>query len=251
LRPDLQSEEGIVKFIVELQEVNRAFMADIGVPLSLVIFGTFAATFDVRNEDKASEVSAVTRVMQRVATTLGVVVLTTHHFGKDKDRGARGSSAFEANSDFVMTIPSKGKLHLLKCRDAIDGIMLGTFGLPVVRLRVRPNGKIDTSRYVVAVPTSVGEFNSAEAPKTTQSRNHRNLASEVFMESLKKVLETEKHQVVSCRLVRSEFDLRWDRGVSTNRQAFNRALRANSTRITIIGKSSTKALGLQTAQPAA
>ncbi len=125
LRPDLQSEEGIVKFIVDLQKVHRAFLADTGVPLSLVIFETFAATFDVRNEDKAGEISAVTRVMQRISTTLQLAVLTTHHFGKDRDRGARGSSAFEANPDFVMTIPSSGKLRLQKCRDALDRNSVG------------------------------------------------------------------------------------------------------------------------------
>ena len=119
--PDLLSKEGLAAFIEQLRDDDRKMREQYGVPLSLVIVDTFGQTFSLKDENAAADVSRATRAMKQIVSSLGVTVISTHHYGKDEKADMRGSSALRANADFVLAVKTAGQLRLDKCRDAAEG----------------------------------------------------------------------------------------------------------------------------------
>jgi len=97
----------------------------------VVILDTVAATFDLEDEDKNSEVAKAIRKMRLLGETFGGLVVPIHHYGKTAATGLRGGSAWRAGADVVLSViadrkeqtwPTAGlQLALAKARDGIEG----------------------------------------------------------------------------------------------------------------------------------
>jgi hypothetical protein len=165
--PDLAHPKGInEKVLAELIERLRQTSAEMqqrdGLPLKLVQFDTFAKCFPNLQEDKAAEAIHAHNVMERIAKALDVAVICASHVGKDASKGMRGSSSHKQNCHFMLTIPKQGGLFLEKVKDAPQGIGLGRFELPSVKLGEKKDGTPITSCYVRE--GTLGHFSQVPAP---------------------------------------------------------------------------------------
>jgi hypothetical protein len=73
------------------------------------------------DENSAKDASLVTKFMEQLARYYECFVLAIHHTGKDQNKGARGSSAFYANVDTVISTKLKAggtELRVKKQKDA-------------------------------------------------------------------------------------------------------------------------------------
>jgi hypothetical protein len=226
--PDLLTPAGLKAFIEQMRGVAAEMQRRYGVPLRLLGIDTFAQGFSVTDENDAAAVGKATRAMQAVADALGVTVVSLHHLGKDPSKGMRGSSALDANVDFVFLVKRKGELFLDKCREAEDGIVLGHFDLPSIIVAVQPDGTSVTSCYV-------RELKPAEWPAHIEEEAKRSESEQALLDALDDVLaskgemqtppgENEPQHVARLEDVRQAFYSR--HGATTpaaNRQAFGRA----------------------------
>lgn len=63
----------------DLLKINENFRALFGVRLGVVILDTVAATFDMEDEDKNSEVAKAIRKMRTLGAKFGGLVIPIHH----------------------------------------------------------------------------------------------------------------------------------------------------------------------------
>lgn len=68
-------------------------------PLTFVVLDTLHAAMCGGDEQSAADTGHALKPLRDAAEELGILVLITHHFGKDLERGARGSSALRAAVD--------------------------------------------------------------------------------------------------------------------------------------------------------
>ena len=81
---------------------HERFMKEFGVPLVWIVIDTMmAAAGWVREEDNA-EVGDAWNTLRELSAKTGALVTVIDHFGKNQERGTRGGSAKEANSDAVL-----------------------------------------------------------------------------------------------------------------------------------------------------
>lgn len=146
--PDLKSKAGRGAFFEELRYANEQMIARYGVPIRLVVIETFAQTFNVKDENAASDITAATKIMAEISNCLPepLAVMASHHFGKANE-GMRGSSALRANVDFVIEVRNNGELFQEKIKDAPED-RIGYFEMPRVTIGHRKDGREITSRYV-------------------------------------------------------------------------------------------------------
>lgn len=88
---------------------------------SLIIIDTMTRLITGLDENSAKDASMVTKFMEQLARYYECCVLAVHHTGKDQNKGARGSSAFYANMDFVLSTKLKQggtELRVKKQKDA-------------------------------------------------------------------------------------------------------------------------------------
>ncbi|MFA5166759.1 MAG: AAA family ATPase [Candidatus Paceibacterota bacterium] len=86
---------------------DRDHVRELGIEIAkrrpaLVIMDTFSSMNSGTNENDNSEVSSVLSILQSTISNGYTSSMIVHHFGKNKDLGLRGASAFTANSDYVM-----------------------------------------------------------------------------------------------------------------------------------------------------
>lgn len=221
--PDLLSPNGLKAFLVDLAETNELMLRDYGVPLRLVIIDTLNQAFDIEDENHANEMRRVTRAMQIVAKRTGAAVLSTHHFGKDETKGARGSNALRGNVDLMLYALKGGKLHIHKMRDAQEG-PLGSYEMPTMKLGLKRNGKIITSRYIVATVATAEGAPLTEAATATEVPKPKRLDAE-FMAAFKAAaVDAIDGARASIDAVRQEYYSRKEGNPEAKRKAFRRAL---------------------------
>lgn len=75
-----------------------------GRPLSLLIIDTLGKTMGNLDENSASDARQFGLFCESLRDHFGCAILAIHHTGKDAGRGARGSSAFQADFDTVITV---------------------------------------------------------------------------------------------------------------------------------------------------
>lgn len=92
-----------------------------GGPPALVIVDTLAKNFAGQDENSSTGIAEFHR--QLVEAFPASCILVVHHLGKDKSKGARGSSAIEADADFVFVaelVDSVERVVKLSCRKLKD-----------------------------------------------------------------------------------------------------------------------------------
>lgn len=85
----------------------KADLAELNAKPSLIIIDTLTRLITGLDENSAKDASMITNFMEQLARYYECFVLAIHHTGKDQNKGARGSSAFYANMDTVISTKLK------------------------------------------------------------------------------------------------------------------------------------------------
>lgn len=103
-----------------------------GTPLGVVIFDTLSRCIPGVDENSATDMSRAFKALNELAETLGVLVLVVAHFGKGgADKGIRGWSGMDANSDATVTVERDAEdqdlrtITFAKVKNGVDGGTLG------------------------------------------------------------------------------------------------------------------------------
>ena len=80
---------------VQLQQIEKQTI----MPVKLIILDTLARCFGGADENTAQDMGAFIQGCDAIRQISQATILIVHHSGKDKDKGARGSSAFKAALD--------------------------------------------------------------------------------------------------------------------------------------------------------
>jgi hypothetical protein len=103
----------------------------------LIVFDTLARCAGIEDENDAGQMNKVMRAIDQIREETGGSILIIHHQGKNRTRGARGSSALEAAVDTVISFDEyygKCRLQVTKQRNAPEinaiGLMFKKVSLP-------------------------------------------------------------------------------------------------------------------------
>ena len=92
----------------------------------LVIIDTYAKATPDRDENSSKDMTLALMCAERISSKTGATVLLITHTGKDKNKGIRGSSAFYAGVDTVLTVDRQVdslnlRMKVTKQKDGEDG----------------------------------------------------------------------------------------------------------------------------------
>ncbi|MEH0833622.1 AAA family ATPase [Pectobacterium cacticida] len=112
------SSESVKQVIQAANDVKR----ETGMPVRLIILDTLARCFGGSDENTAKDMGAFIQGCDTIKAATQASVLIVHHSGKDLERGARGSSAFQAalDTEFNVRRESSGNALVLSCTKMKD-----------------------------------------------------------------------------------------------------------------------------------
>ena len=87
-----------------------------GRPVKLIVFDTYSATMLGLDENDPNDANGFVRYCRTLINTFGCTILALTHTGKDRDRGARGTSALPAGVDTVLEIAREEGTNLVNLR---------------------------------------------------------------------------------------------------------------------------------------
>lgn len=99
----------------------KADVAELNAKPALIVIDTLSRLMTGFDENAAKDATLITGFMEQLARYYECFVLAIHHAGKDENKGARGSSVFEANMDTVISTKLKvggTELRVRKQKDA-------------------------------------------------------------------------------------------------------------------------------------
>lgn len=99
----------------------KADLAELGAKPSLIVIDTLSRLLTGLDENSAKDATMITSFLEQLARYYECFVLAIHHTGKDENKGARGSSAFHANMDTVLSTrlkPGGTEFRVRKQKDA-------------------------------------------------------------------------------------------------------------------------------------
>lgn len=174
---DLQSERADTKKLIK---VIREAEAHFGMPCVMAIVDTLARAMSGGDENLASDMGKFVDNVDEVRAAIGCTVDIIHHTGKDKAKGARGSSALRAATDTEIEI-EPGVFAVQKQRD-LEKIDKSEFRLVSVDVGHRPDGKAVTACVVEWVVTN--EFDAQVSPLAQQ-----------MLDCLEQILEAKRDEI--------------------------------------------------------
>ena len=131
-----------VPFYTDTQawEDVKADLAELNAKPALIVIDTLTRLITGLDENSAKDASMITNFMEQLARYYECFVLAIHHTGKDQNKGARGSSAFYANMDAVISTKLRAggtELRVRKQKDAdvsdeISFFQVREFGASIV-----------------------------------------------------------------------------------------------------------------------
>jgi hypothetical protein len=86
----------------------------------VVVIDTLSRSLAGRDESSAEDMSALIELVDMIRRELGIAVVLIHHCGKDKSRGARGSSALLGGVDGMFEVTKNGAEIVIRCEKAKD-----------------------------------------------------------------------------------------------------------------------------------
>lgn len=116
-------------------------------PVRLIIFDTLARSFGAGDENTSTDMNQVIKRATDVRDALDATVLLVHHSGKDRERGARGSSSLRAAVETEIEAKKTGEtstLEATKQRDLEAGA-IAQYRLLTVELGTDEDGEPVTS----------------------------------------------------------------------------------------------------------
>lgn len=176
----------------EIKIVSEDMKRKFGVDLALITIDTMAAAFEFKNADGSDEVQKAWNGMNALALSLGLLIIGVHHFGKDIERGPRGSSSFTDGPDAIVAILGdrtldgkvlNRRISQTKSRDGATGWTC-PWTLEVVELGKDEDGDPITSGYVVP------EIESASDTPSSQKKSDPKLSRSVraFMAAFRQAI---------------------------------------------------------------
>lgn len=114
--PDLCDMGSVLDFVEAI--VNRP----VEMP-ALVVLDTFSRAVPGADENSAQEMSKAIASLDCIRTELSASVLCVHHTGKDRTKGARGSSVISAAADAELQLERVDGVHVLKPTKMRDGTL--------------------------------------------------------------------------------------------------------------------------------
>lgn len=102
----------------------KADLAELKARPALIVIDTMSRLMTGLDENSAKDAIMITNFMEQLSRYFEAFVLGTHHTGKEESKGARGSSAFYANMDTVISTRLKiggTELRVRKQKDADVG----------------------------------------------------------------------------------------------------------------------------------
>lgn len=111
---------------------DSAFLFNEGdVPLGMIVVDTLACCLPGMNENSSESMSLALQSLRRIGRHFSCLVLVVAHFGKaGEDKGIRGWSGMDANSDATITVerseedPDLRIMKLAKVKNGRDGAMV-------------------------------------------------------------------------------------------------------------------------------
>jgi hypothetical protein len=169
----------------DLDRVNAWMQAKHNIRLGMITLDTVSASFNLKEEDNNAEAAKVCKVLRRLGDHINGVMLPVHHFGKDKERGLRGASAWGFNADMAIAVNadiapdgtvSNRSLAVTKDRGGVQG-PVSAFELVTVELTTA-DGEVFTNRAVL--PIEAAPAASASKWSTNALRNLKRALDEVL-----------------------------------------------------------------------
>lgn len=161
---DLYASEIDVRALMAVIEKRVGSLSDV----ELVIIDTLAQNMGSAEENSATDMSTVSRNLERLKEALDTTVLAVHHTGKDASRGLRGSSSIYAAADTVLELSAQGsaiRLESVKQRDLAGGDMF------MVTLEDIEIGNTPEGTPVMSCRASVTDVSgAAAAPKLSREQ---------------------------------------------------------------------------------
>ena len=172
---DLLSQASTDELLEDLNESREAFEAE-GFPLGLIVFDTMSRCLPGVEENSSQGMSQAFTTLKRICSNTGALVMVIAHFGKGgEERGIRGWSGMDANSDATLTLerdeqdPDLRLVKLYKVKNGIAGSKIGfrlrTIGLGIIDIDAEeiesciceyetapPLGKAASKRKAMSVP---------------------------------------------------------------------------------------------------
>jgi Bifunctional DNA primase/polymerase, N-terminal/AAA domain len=189
--PDLLTDQGMAQLVATALDVSEQMQQRFGVPLRLIVIDTMLAAFNIQDWNNPAQTGKVMNALAKIAKATDTVVLGIHHHGKDITRGAAGSFALTAASDFVLSVfaemntegaVSNRHLSVTKLRDAPTGWSCG-FDLRPFKIGTDDEGQAINSAFVEPI---LGGLDNKPGPKKTKAPSQ---AVSIFMETLDEALK--------------------------------------------------------------
>jgi hypothetical protein len=154
--PPLQENSSLEIVLATCQNAKDDFAERFRLPLALIVIDTVSQSAGWKDENDNAEAARVMKILRTISQETGALVLGIDHLGKSAEQGARGASAKEANSDFVLIIDGKKeltgetsdtKVGVRKLRDGPQGDVLPFTALKV-DVGLDEDGQTITSRII-------------------------------------------------------------------------------------------------------
>jgi phage/plasmid primase-like uncharacterized protein len=200
-------------------------------PLVLVIVDTLVAAAGWEDENDAAQGQTALNILEVISKATGALTLAVDHFGKDEERGTRGTTSKEGSADFVMALlgsrdlngkVDNPRLAIRKVRDGLVG-----FEIPFAPKEIT----LGTDRDGDPVTTLIIEWGQSgdyvakpRLPKL--SVEFRTAFSNALRDHVKEVPHNGKLvRAVSRQFFQSEFGKTYRGSPNGFRQAFSRELK--------------------------
>lgn len=144
--PDLRRQSDVDEFIAFCGAESETA----GLPVRLVVEDTLTSHTPGMDENAQKDMSTVVANQRRIVEALDCVVMPVHHFGKNVERGARGSTVLSADLDTELHIEADADVSTLrqhKQRDMERGAPI-RFRARSMVIGVDGEGDIVTAPYV-------------------------------------------------------------------------------------------------------
>jgi AAA domain len=102
--PRLTADNAYDEMLLFCQRMQHECKEQYDCDLVLIAVDTLSAAADFRDQNDAGEAQRIMNLLARLTEATGATVVVVDHFGKDENRGVRGSSAKEAAADFVLSV---------------------------------------------------------------------------------------------------------------------------------------------------
>lgn len=158
---DLYSDTGSTAALIKLVKEAEAAA---GQQVVLIVIDTLARAMGGGDENTSTDMGKFVANCDRIRHATGAALNIVHHTGKDKARGARGSSSLRAATDTEIEI-DVGSLTMTKQRDGGKAEAL-KFRLDVLEVGRREDGQAITSCVVEWL--AVNEFSDEVSPLAEQ-----------------------------------------------------------------------------------